>query len=122
MFTRTKDFEICICLLAQLWACGCARIAINGPDKSTQIRYAFGAISIELIPTADTLLSEISALGIVASPAGYSIGFTNQKIATIAPTCKAILWVATREALYEFEKLLGDITTVCPVLVDDKEK
>lgn len=118
---KTSTLDILLCLLVHLWIYGCTRIAINGPEESAKIRYAFGTIAIELSPTSDTLLSEINGFGLVSSPMGYSIGFTRQTILAIASSCKAIFWVTTLEQLYEFEKLLGNDRTICPVLMNDKE-
>jgi hypothetical protein len=123
---RLKKYGVPVCAVAAFFflisGSGCTTIRIVDGDNTTRIETRFGFVAIYLQPDVDSVVTEARCLGIIKSPAGFAIGYSNQEIAALSDSCKVVLWIQNDRQLEQFRELVGDMESVCAVSLQGKEE
>lgn len=72
---------------------GCMTVQIESDDSQIKILHHIGFLRIELPQPDKAIVGALYGVGIVATPMGWSAGYTRQRWAAIGPQCRAVLWV-----------------------------
>lgn len=55
------------------------------------VRYV-GLLKVEVAAADSAVVGDLSGVGIVGTPMGWSAGYTRQRWAALGPECRAVLW------------------------------
>ena len=72
---------------------GCMTVQIESGDSQIKMLHHVGFLQIELPQSDKAIVGALYGVGIVATPMGWSAGYTRQRWAAIGPQCRAVLWV-----------------------------
>lgn len=101
-------------LFALLFACSaCTTIEIVDRNGAVKVERSFGVCSIGIAPDAGVVTAKVVSLGYVASPLGYSVGYSKQTVTSSDDSCRVIIWVddtIDEEALI---KQLKSVNSAC---------
>ena len=98
---------------------GCSTIKITDCHGAISYEREFGFVSLNAHSSVEAIVADVSSFGYMDTPMGISIGYSKQSIAFLPENCKIVLWVKNHEQLLELQELVGDIESVCPVIVDE---
>lgn len=90
-------------LLVAFGVSACTSITIVDREDKTRIERSVGFATIELHPSTEAVIAEVTALGYHGGPMGASIGFQHSFITALpnAEKCRLIVWLrdSTENAL-----------------------
>lgn len=103
----------CLCAVCNLLV-GCMTVRIDASGGQVRVIQHVGMLQIEVQPSEAALLGDLHGVGFVASPLGWTVGYTQQRWAAIGPQCRAILWVDGSSAVDdEVRRALVRLAGVC---------
>ncbi len=108
-------------LFCLVFATGCSVVKITKGNNEIEIKRHFGLVSIELSPTTDTIFLESVSLGAIKTPYGFALGYHNEDLLALKPTCKLVIWVSTNEQLEFIKEIIGDQKDICVSMSNNKE-
>lgn len=81
-----------------------------------RVTRGFGFVSLQVKPSAGTVLVTSTTLGIVRTIDGLALGFHWADYAAIPPSgCQVVLWIRSNEQLKMLDELLRNHESVCVV-------
>ncbi|WP_159693629.1 hypothetical protein [Cognatazoarcus halotolerans] len=100
-------------LLLSLGAC--TTIRIQTADDTVRIERHWGVLAVEFIEPGASHVAEVSALGLLQSPFGWSAGYSHQSWAALGPECRLVLWVTAPEHIETARRLADSSPGVCAI-------
>jgi hypothetical protein len=95
---------------------GCMTVRIQAGDEPVQVVRHVGLLQVALAAPEQAVVGRLQGLGLVATPMGWSAGYTRQQWAVMGPQCRALLWVSEGGAVdAEMRRTLGQLAGVCLV-------
>ncbi|MCB1899584.1 MAG: hypothetical protein KDH16_09850 [Rhodocyclaceae bacterium] len=100
-------------LLLSLGAC--TTIRIQTADDTVRIERHWGVLAVEFIEPGASHIAEVSALGLLQSPFGWSAGYSHQSWAALGPECRLVLWVSTPQDFEAARRLAESSPGTCAI-------
>lgn len=88
-------------------------VRIEARDSEVKVVRYFGFLLVDPQHASQGVVGEVRGVGIVGTPMGLSIGYTQQRWVAIGPECRVVLWTegvlpideATKRALIDISGL-----------------
>lgn len=96
-----------------LFLSGCTMIRIEAADDAVRIERHWGVLSLEIVEPKAIQVAEVTALGIIQSPFGWSAGYSHQTWASLGPECRLVIWVSSPEHIEMARELANSPAGAC---------
>ncbi len=106
---RTIGYIVCVGAILT----GCTSVSIIGDDGGTKVTRSFGVLSVQMSPSTDAIVAEMTGFGIASSPTGKVAGFSNQTLLFMTPSCKLVVWIENEAQAEKINTLLAGREDVC---------
>ena len=108
-----------LCLLL-VGLSSCTIIEVKSEGQEARIERTFGLTRLQLWPKSAPIVAKIKSFGFLDSPLGATLGYSEQVMAILPPSCRVVFWVESQEQ-FDRIKAVVDIEDICPVVME-KEK
>ncbi len=105
--------RIAVFLTLIINAAGCTMIEITDQQGAVSVERSFGFAAVKAAPDAGVVTAKISSLGYVASPLGYSVGYSRQTVTSADNACRVIIWLEDNTDKALLAEKLQSIDSVC---------
>lgn len=99
--------------LAAALCTACTTVRITEGSGAVRVERHFGLVHIELAPSGEALLAEVSSLGYQAGPMGTSMGFAHTSLAALPKACRLVVWLEHPAQIDALRKQLADSDGLC---------
>ena len=110
---RNGPFRAPFLMAACLTLGGCASITVLNPDGAVEVRRHGLALEVATTAGNSPQVVSVSALGLVRSDAGHSIGLRSEQIVVLPAGCHAVLIVRTPAELAAAAELANLVERRC---------
>jgi len=93
----------------------CTTVSIQTADDKVRIERHWGVLAVEFVEPEASHVAEVSALGLLQSPFGWSAGYSHQSWAALGPECRLVLWVTAPEHIETARRLADSSPGVCAI-------
>lgn len=81
-------------LIVAAAAGGCMSVHITQANGQVQTIRQFGVLKVEVSDPQQAVIGSSSGFGVIGSPLGWSVGYTQQRWALMGTGCRAVVWAA----------------------------
>jgi hypothetical protein len=114
--TAKRGLQRVLCF-ALLGLSGCSVVEVSSAGEDALVARSFGVTRLYMQPESAPVVAKIRSFGFVESPLGISLGYSDQVIVALPPSCRVVFWIENEEQ-FERIKSLVDSNEFCPVLND----
>lgn len=94
---------------------GCTTVRIESAAHEVHIERHWGVLAVSLSEPEASHVAEVTGLGLVRSPWGWSAGYTHQTWAALGPQCRLVIWASTPDHLETAARLADPKAGICVV-------
>jgi hypothetical protein len=91
----------------------CTTISVTSSEGHTKIDRSFGFASVSVSPEATPVVIQITSIGFLSGPAGYTAGYSNQEITTFKDDCRVIFWVKDKNQAKAVLEVVNRSKDIC---------
>jgi hypothetical protein len=110
---RTPEIAATLLLSLVALVCGCTTIRVESADDHVRIVRHFGVLAVSVGEPTTSHVAEVTGVGLVRSPWGWSAGYTHQSWAAIGPECRLVIWASTSDQHETARRLADPRTGIC---------
>lgn len=98
-------------IVASLMACTTVRI--ESTDRQVRVEHHWGVLAVTVEQPQTSLVAEITGIGLIQSPWGWSAGYTNQSWAALGPECRLVIWINSPDQMDAAARLADPKAGIC---------
>jgi len=76
----------------------CAQITVISETAPPQTEWKFGVLAIDIAGSSQNTIVQSTGLGLVSTPSGATLGYSNAKIVRIGDDCRVVISTSDIEA------------------------
>lgn len=94
----------------------CSIVEITSAGREVQVERSFGLTQILVRPNLAPVVAKIRSLGLLESPLGATLGYSDQIIVALPGSCRVVFLVETEEQYKRIQSLLHR-SVICPAIL-----
>jgi hypothetical protein len=83
----------------------CAQITVISDKAPPQTEWKFGVLAIDLVGSSKNTIVQSTGLGLVSTPSGATLGYSNSRIVRIGDECRVVIATQDLEAMSKDREL-----------------
>lgn len=95
--------------------CACVTVHIESAGVPVHVVRHVGLLKVEVATAQSAVVGDVSGVGIVGTPMGWSAGYTRQRWAAMGPECRAVLWTDAAQPDAAVRGMLSAAAGACEV-------
>ncbi len=92
---------------------GCASIRVDAGGQAVRVERHWGVLAVTIDHASKSQVADMTALGLVSSPMGWSAGYSRQRWAALGADCRVVIWVTNSEALSSARQFANSKPGIC---------
>ena len=99
---------------------GCSVVEITSVGQEARVETHFGLTHLHMHPEQAPVVAKIRSFGFVETPIGATLGYSDQTIVAVPPSCHAVFLIENQEQFEQIKSLVGG-KNLCPVIVERED-
>ena len=103
--TIARRLAAAVAVFCSVCCAGCAQVTVFSDKGPPHEEWKFGVLAIELAPSANNTVVTATGLGLISSPSGTTLGYSDARLVRIGDDCRVVISTRDLEAMRSNEEL-----------------